>query len=438
MMRLRAIDLRGLVWLGLWAVALVIWPYTPSGLLGLMGPTVAWAAAPEPVTAPTPATAPAPVAAPTPEADPHAIALLRFSGDPSGADLREEVKASLVATGVQVRSVALDLPAAATRIGCTGDPSREECLIGVGRWLAASPATAAGWIVTGHVEPGSPKRIEVTIFDVASGQKARILTASVGEADLILPIVLSGGIAEGIVRTTRGQLVPTPKEQEQLAELDEPSKTPEELAAEAEALAAAARVQPKTSVDGESAPIKVDLRADFKEFCRTGPPTKRTSPDDPKDLRPKCQRGPFWGYWQPRSFVATGLTLGLAVATIAYYSAALAARGPYRDAVDAVSDYEADVGGDPRRDPTFAESGDRRYDELATEVSRTGDVMQGRAIVGDVLLGASVAMLGVTSIIVRQDRRDAKAFIGQEKGLRAISTLRVVPAGRGLALRLQF
>ena len=103
---------------------------------------------------------------------------------------------------------------------------------------------------------------------------------------------------------------------------------------------------------------------------------------------------------------------------------ALVARGPYKDAVDELDAYNAQAGGDPRRDPNAAADG---YDALATEVSRTGSIMRRRAIVGDVLLGTSVLLGGVLAIIIYQDRTDAKRFIKEEKSLRAISDLRVGP-----------
>ncbi|MCA9709593.1 MAG: hypothetical protein KDK70_27390, partial [Myxococcales bacterium] len=146
--------------------------------------------------------------------------------------------------------------------------------------------------------------------------------------------------------------------------------------------------------------------------------------------------------WQPRAWVALGLTAGAALGTVALYSAALAARGPYRDAVDAVDAYNAGVDGDPRTDPYSVQSGDQAYDALATEVSRTGAVVRRRAIVGDVLLGTSVLLTGVLAIIIYQDRTDAKRFIKEEKSLRAISDVRVGPMigkeSKGLGLSFRF
>ena len=95
-------------------------------------------------------------------------------------------------------------------------------------------------------------------------------------------------------------------------------------------------------------------------------------------------------------------------------------------------------------DPTRVPPPDGTYTELATEVSRTGAIMRRRAIVGDVLLGATVLVGGVLGIIIYQDRRDAKQFLKEEKGLRQaeqVSDVRVGPIitketkGMGLSFR---
>jgi hypothetical protein len=238
---------------------------------------------------------------------------------------------------------------------------------------------------------------------------------------------------------------PTPEEEKILATLDEPEKTPEQIAAEqkavADAEADAARAAADTSViDTENIPV--DLKADFKDFCRTGPRRKRKSKEDPKDLRPKCQRGPFFGYWQPRAWVALGITSGLAAATAITYGLAAAARGNYNSAVDDLDAYNAMVGGDPTKDPNLITSGGQSYDALATEVSRTGSIVRRRAIVGDVLLGTSVLMAGVLTIIIFQDRTAAKRYIEDEKRIRSISDLRVGPMigkdGQGVAASFHF
>jgi hypothetical protein len=64
-----------------------------------------------------------------------------------------------------------------------------------------------------------------------------------------------------------------------------------------------------------------------------------------------------------------------------------------------------------------------------------------RAIIGDVLLGSTVLLAGVLAIIIYQDRQAAKAFLENEKELRAISNLRVGPVfgeQNGAAMSFEF
>jgi hypothetical protein len=68
----------------------------------------------------------------------------------------------------------------------------------------------------------------------------------------------------------------TAEEKEMIAALDEPEKTPEEIAEEKKALKKAedeAREARLAGLDTES--IEVDLKKDFKEFCRSGKRTAR-------------------------------------------------------------------------------------------------------------------------------------------------------------------
>jgi len=388
-----------------------------------------------------------PDAAAAPATSGRTIALLRFGGPaPSRGDLRPLLQAKLEEKGFTVKSVALDLAAAGAKVKCKGSPDSPECLATIGKWLNSSPKTAADFIVHGTYTAGTPMRGRFVVYDIAKGTIVRDTTAALAEEDLVAREVLPVSVATSLDQHMNPPAGPTPEEEKILATLDEPEKTPEQIAAEqkavADAEADAARAVADTSViDTDNIPV--DLKADFKDFCRTGPRRKRKSKEDPKDLRPKCQRGPFFGYWQPRAWVALGLTVGAGLGTIAMYSLALVARGPYKDAVGAHDDYIDAVGGDPTRDPQFAENGDQRYDALATEVSRTGSIMRRRAIVGDVLLGTTVLVFGVLAIIVFQDRSDAKTYIKQEKGLRAISkTFRFAPtfskSGGGGALGFEF
>ncbi|HET6585522.1 MAG TPA: hypothetical protein VFG69_18815 [Nannocystaceae bacterium] len=399
-------------------------------------------------TTPVEAAGPAkkPAAAPAPATSGKTVALLRFGGPPpSRGDLRPLVQAKLEENGFSIKSVALDLPGAAAKVKCKGAPDTPECFATIGKWLNSSPKTAADFIVHGTYTAGTPMTGKFVVYDIAKGVVVRQFDMAIAEEDLVAREVLPGAVATALVDHMTPPAPISEAEQKIIASLDEPEKTPEQIAAEQKAIAdaeadAAREVADAEVIDTENIPV--DLRADFKDFCRTGPRKKRKSREDPKDLRPKCQRGPIFGYWQPRAWVALTLTLGAGIGTIAAYSLALVARKPYKAAVSDVDAYVDAAGGDPSKDPNLAMQGDQRYDALATEVSRTGSIMRRRAIVGDVLLGTTVLLTGVLAIIIFQDRTDAKNFIKQEKGLRAISkTFRLAPtfsrtgAGAGMGFK---
>lgn len=377
-----------------------------------------------------------------PATDGKTVALMRFTGDPASADLRVDVQSALNDGGYTVTTVALDVADAAKRIKCKDEPTSDGCLEALGKWLNNSPKTAADYIVFGSVDAGAQKQAEIVIYSVKDNKRVKTLRPMLGTGDLILPIVLSGAIGRALNDAANPPAPATAEEQKILDTLDEPEKTPEEIAAEEKALEDAKK-RAEDVAAGAAANIEdveVDLKADFKDFCREGKRKKRESREDPKDLRPKCQRGPFWGYWQPRAWVALVLTSGAAIGTVAFYSAALAARGPYNDAVDAVDAYKAEVGGDPASDPRLAN--DDQYVVLATEVSSTGTTMRRRAVFGDAFLGGTVLLGGVLAIIIWQDRRDAKNYIKSEKALRAVSDFTVAPIvtrdTQGIGARFKF
>ena len=382
-----------------------------------------------------------------PATDGKTVALFRFSGDPKGAELRGDIQTGFEGNGFKVKSVALDAEAAAKKLKCKDEPTSDGCLETLGEWLNKSPKTAADFIVLGSVGTGPTKKAEIILYDIAGKKRVKTFNPAVGGADLIIGIALPRAAATSLKNHVEPPPAITAEEEQILAQLDEPEKTAEELAAEEKAIKDAQDKIDEEGIGGavDIADVEVDLRKDFKAFCRTGKRKKRKSRDDPKDLRPKCQRGPVWGYWQPRAWVALTLTAGTAVGTIAFYSLALAARGPYKDATDAVDAYNAGVGGDPSRDPNLITNDGQSYDELATEVSRTGAIMRQRAIVGDVLLGTTVLLGGVLAIIIYQDRRDAKEYIRQEKALRAVAGIEDFSVGpiitkdtKGVGMRFRF
>jgi hypothetical protein len=384
-------------------------------------------------------------ATPAPAPDGKTIGLMRFTGSATAApELRASLQPMFEEAGYTVKGVAIDVPTAAKTVKCKGAADGDECLAAIGKWVTANPKTTADFLVFGSVTDAPDSDVQVVIYDIAQAKRVDTFDTAFNPGDLILPIVLP----QALVTSLANHKNPPPPASEEdiaaLAALDEPEKTPEEIAAEKEAIAkaeadaAAAQQDQVISTEG----IEADLKADFEAFCRNEPRKKRKSKEDPKDLRPACKRGPFWGYWQPRAWVALGLTVGTGLGAAALYSAALAARGPYKDSVDALDAYNAAVGGDPRKDPNFATNGDQSYDALATEVSRTGSIMRRRAIVGDVLLGTTVLLGGVLAIIIYQDRTDAKRFIKEEKSLKAISDVRVGPMlskqTQGLGLSFRF
>jgi hypothetical protein len=384
-----------------------------------------------PITAAAgPAKKKAKAAAAEPATDGKTVAMLAFSGDPKGAEVRGDVQLALEEEGFTVKRVALDLDAAATKIKCKKEIDGSDCLDALGKWLNSNPKTAADFIVFGSFEAAAPKTATIVVYDIAKADRVQTFETAFAEQDLILPIALPRALVGELEDRIEPPPPATDEEAAIIAGLDEPEKTPEIIKAEQDRIAKAQADAEQQQQDAviDTSDIEVDLKKDHKDFCREGKRTKRESKDDPKDMRPSCKRGPFWGYWQPRAYVAMTLAIGSGIGMAAMYGAALAARGPYSDAVDALDAYNANTNGcDPTRDPNCIVDGDQAYDALATEVSRTGATMRERAIIGDVLLGTTVLLGGVLAIIVYQDRRDAKEFIRQEKGLRAISDLRVGP-----------
>jgi len=384
-------------------------------------------------------------AAPAPATDGKTIGLMRFTGSATAApELRASLQPVFEDAGYTVKGVAIDLPSAAKTVKCKAAVDGDECLAAIGKWVTANPKTTADFLVFGSVADAPGNQVQIVIYDIAQAKRVDTFDTAFNAGDPILPLVLPGALVTALANHKTPPPGPTEEDLAAIAALDEPDKTPEELAAEkkaiadAEAAAAAAQQDQVISTTG----IEADLKADFDAFCRNEPRRKRKSKEEPKDLRPACKRGPFWGYWQPRAWVALGLTVGTGLGAAALYSAALAARGPYKDSVDALDAYNADVGGDPRKDPNLATNGNQSYDALATEVSRTGSIMHRRAIVGDVLIGTTALLGGVLAIIIYQDRTDAKRFIKEEKSLKAISDLHIGPIlskqTQGLGLSFRF
>jgi len=357
-------------------------------------------------------------AAPAPAPAGNVVGLMRFGGDPDAASgMRSQVQTDLEAAGYVVKGVALDIDAAAAKVKCRG--GGDECAGKVAEWLikgGAKGGTTYNFLVYGTWSSDPAKPGTLVVYDVAQKKKVRELTPAGTVDDLILPLALPRELAAALKEYQTPPPPATEAELKVIAELDEPSKTPEELRAEADAIKKSQdAVDSGASESIDTSGVTVDLNKDFKQFCRTGPRKPRVNKDDPKDLRPACKLGPKFGYFQTRAWVALGLTGGALITSGIFYALGLAARGPYKDSVKALED-----SGNTGLDPTTH----AQYTQLASQVAADGNTMRRRLIGGDVALLTTVLLGAVLGIIIYQDRSDAKAFIRQEKSLKAISGLR--------------
>ncbi|PRP96719.1 hypothetical protein [Enhygromyxa salina] len=418
---------------------------TTKNLGVALGISVGLVVAPLPVLAAPPNDA-APADAPA-EAETEAtvggnVAILKFTGDDYKAnDFRGRVQAALSDQGYTANFIKRSIDEAAQKNKCK--PSDTSCLDKIGAYLNKNTASTYDFFAWAVVPADGVAK--VIIYDIANKKKVVDLSLTSSAQDYILPEVIGGAVARRLVET---QVAPTPATEEELqilATLDEPEETPEEIAAREADLAKAmeqASMDYSAGVDvGEQT---VDLKRDFKEFCRTGPrEDKEVEGDDgevskERDLRPACKRGPTFGYWQPRAWVALTLTLGSAATMGTMYGLAAASRGKWNTAKQ---DLEASGLSDD--DPTATCNADGVcYADLAADVSTATGQIRNRAILGDVFLGATVLLTGVLAIIIYQDRQAAKSFIAGEKELKALSNLRIGPVighdSKGAALSFQF
>ena len=382
--------------------------------------SAAIALSPLPAAAASPATFGmfAPAAAPASAG--NTVGLMRLGGDPGVAEaFRSQISTDLGAAGYNVKGVALDIDAAAAKVKCKGGP--DACVGKVAEWLlkGAKAGVTYDFLVYGSITPGGASSI--VIYDVAKKAKVKEFSPSYVPEDLILPLSLPRAVAAGLNNYRTPPAPASAEETKILAELDEPTKTPEELRAEADAIAnAEAKVAAGQGEMIDTSNIKVDLKKDFKDYCRNGPPKARASKDEPKDLRPACKRGPFFGYWQTRGWVALGLTAGALVAAGMFYTLGLAARSPYKSSLDTLK-------------ASGLQPGDREtaamYTDLAADVAAKGHTMRNRFIGGDVALLTTVLLAGVLGVIIYQDRTDAKDYIKTEKSLKAVSKIKNLRGG---------
>jgi hypothetical protein len=416
----------------------------PSTLLArrLIGTTLALglATAPLPVLAAPPSKDAAPAEPAADQSVGGNVAILKFSGDEYQAPAyREKIQEALQGEGYTANFIKRSIEEAKDKNKCKSlDAS---CLEKIGAYLNKNSATAYDYYVWAEIPASGPG--SVVVYDIAGKRKVTELELAVSYNDIIMVEVVGGAVAKRLVAS---QVPPTPATEEEkqiLATLDQPAETREEIAAREQAIADAANAaltDANASLDaGEQA---VDLKADFKEFCRTGPREDKEVEGDEgeitkeRDLRPACKRGPVFGYWQPRAWVALTLTLGSAAGMGIMYGLAAAARSDWRDAKDRL-----DGSGLSATDPNQACADGVCYLDLAGDVSDATGQIRRRAIMGDVLLGSTVLLAGVLAIIIHQDRSAAKSYLAKEKELRALSNLRVAPVlgtTNGAAMSFEF
>lgn len=390
---------------------------------------LAMAAAPLPVLAAGPAEgeSEAPAEATSAEVG-GSVALLKFDGDKSVGDgLREQISYAFEGAGYTVTRVKRSGEEAAKKNKC--DLAEDSCLEKIGAYLNKNARTPFDFYIVGEgATPGSEATI--TVYDINAKKKVRDFVYTGSNDDVLLPYTLPPALA----RATAEYQVPPPamseEEKKIIAELDEPEKTPEEIAAEQKALEDAA-LAGRNAFDAnlDAGEQEVDLKKDFETYCRKGPREDKVSTDlegeevVERDLRPVCKRGAFFGYWQPKAYAVLGLTAAGLVGTGLMYGLALSARGEWSTAKDALDAASLD-GNNPMEAS--------EYGALATDVTTAAFKVRRRAIVGDALLGTTLVFGGLLGIIIWQERQQAKDFIKSEKELRAIGNLNVSPVvGRG-------
>jgi hypothetical protein len=368
------------------------------------------------------------------------VAILKFDGDDYKAnDFRARIQSSLAGQGYTANLIKRSIDEAAQKNKCKSVDAG--CLEKIGAYLNKNSSTVYDYFVWATVPADGVAT--VAIYDVKGKKTVVDLSMITSANDFILPEVVGAAIAQRLVETQVPRSPATEEEQQMIATLDEPSETPEEIAAREAALVAAMDEAGQnfnaSDIVGEQS---VDLKKDFKDYCRTGKrEDKEVEGDDgevtkERDLRPPCKRGPVFGYWQPRAWVALTLTLGSAATMGAMWGLAAAAKSDWSKAKD-----ELEASGLSATDPNNRCADGVCYEDLAGAVSDATGQIRRRAIVGDVFLGATVLLTGVLAIIIYQDRQAAKTFISGEKELRALSNLRVAPVfGRvnGAAVGFEF
>ena len=361
-----------------------------------------------------------------PKAAEGMIGLMRFAGDPTKAgELRVAVQSHFEQAGFQVKGVALDFSTASKKVKCRS--SEPSCVKKIGEWLSSSskgkekvPYT---YLVYGTYESGDEgKTTAIIVYDLRNDKVVKELIATPSSDDFILPLMLPKAVVQSVQSYIEAPAGPSAEEQKILAALDE-GLTPEDIAAQKTAVEQAEQAA-ASGTTTKVAGSQVDLRKDHAAFCRKGPRVKRESKSDPKDLSPSCKLGPFFGYWQPRAWVALGLTASGLVTMGILYGVGLGKRGAYNSAKQTLEDANLD----PRLPANSAP-----YTELASDVAGKGREMRRMLVGGDVALASSILLAGVLGIIIYQDRKDAKSFISAKKDLAGIERFSAGPMmGQGV------
>jgi len=370
------------------------------------------------------------------------IAILKFAGDDYQAnEFRQQIYGALQEEGYTPVFIKRTIAEAATKNKCKKVDTG--CLDKIGAYLNKNSKSDFDYFLWADVPAVGVATI--TVYDVAKKQKVVDFDVATSSNDYILALVIGPAVAQRLAETQVGRASATAEETELLASLDEPAETHEEIERrqrELDEAAAAAADAANADAAAQFGDREIDLKADFKEVCRTGPREDEIIENQDgeitkkRDLRPLCKRGPAVGYWQPRAWVALTLTLGAAAGMGVMYGLAAASRSDWTAARDRLA-----ASGLSGTDPNNACSGGVCYADLAGDVSNTTAQIRRRAIIGDVLLGTTVLLGGVLGIIIYQDRQAAKGFLQDDFALRGLSNLRLGPVfgeTNGAAMSFQF
>ncbi len=335
-------------------------------------------------------------------ADDRTVAIAPFAGDSDATD--DAVAQRLVDAGQ--RPTLLKATDAAPVVECGARPT-DACLAAASARLHAA-GIAFDVLVTGHVQRGVREGVHVVVFDARAGVRLASVSTTYEDGDDVTPIV----VPDRVVAAIAGGDVP-PTEPHDLAALDEPAKSSAQLARESERIALAERRAEARVRDelAQTLQVPVDLKKDFRSVCRTGPRKGRLR-DDPS---PRCQLGPFFGYWQPRSWVVLGLASAALVTSGVFYGLAASTRDEHEAAI--------------------AEGDDARIADTKSQLTQ-------RALFGDIAIATAALLVGVLAITVVVDRHEAKGFVRETKVRRLLAKMPFsIAVGRGSAgasVRLRF